>query len=135
MIPAGDPGNPRSLPLRNLMRGRTFSLPWGQRVAAALGAQVLTDEELEIGGLGFPNGRAPLWYYILKEAEVRNNGEFLGEVGGRIVAEVLLGLLVGDQHSYLSMDPTWRPFLPAENEGRFTLGDLFVFADVGTVTV
>ncbi len=138
MIPEGDPKNPRSLPLRNLMRGRAFSLPWGQRVATAMSVKaerILSDEDLKIGGLGFPRGRAPLWYYILKEAEVQNNGEFLGDVGGRIVAEVLLGLLIGDQKSYLSVDPTWRPFLPAQEKGKFTLGDLFAFAGVGTATV
>ena len=39
-------------------------------------------------------GEAPLWFYILKEAELPpHNGERLGPVGGRIVAEVLVGLL------------------------------------------
>jgi hypothetical protein len=32
-----------------------------------------------------------------------------GPVGGRIVAEVFLGLMHGDTHSYLSLDPTWHP--------------------------
>jgi hypothetical protein len=36
-------------------------------------------------------GEAPLWYYVLKEVEVRNGGEYMGEVGGRLVAEVHLG--------------------------------------------
>ncbi|MDJ0933627.1 hypothetical protein [Breoghania sp.] len=35
----------------------------------------------------------PLWYYILAEAEVFKEGNELGEVGGRIVGEVLLGLI------------------------------------------
>jgi hypothetical protein len=134
-IGGSDGRNPRSLPLRNLMRGRAFNLPWGQRVAAAMRAKhILSDDELEINGLGFPRGRAPLWYYILKEAEVQNNGEFLGEVGGQLVAEVLMGLLIGDQKSYLSVDPLWTPFLPAETAGAFKLGDLFSFAGVGTFT-
>jgi hypothetical protein len=33
----------------------------------------------------------------------------LGQVGGRIVAEVFLGLLFGDNHSVLNLDPTWKP--------------------------
>ena len=37
-------------------------------------------------------GSAPLWYYILKEAEVRHHGHHLGDVGSRIVAETLVGL-------------------------------------------
>jgi hypothetical protein len=136
MIDPGKPNDPRSLPLRNMMRGRSFRLPWGQVVACAMSAKhVLSDDELQIKGLGFPEGRAPLWYYILKEAEVQHGGEHLGEVGGRIVAQVLVGLLVGDQKSYLSSNRYWKPFLPAEHTGDFKLGDLFDFAGVGTVTI
>jgi hypothetical protein len=42
------------------------------------------------------NGHAPLWFYVLKEAELKADGHHLGPVGGRIVAEVLIGLLAGD---------------------------------------
>jgi len=69
-----------------------------------------------------------LWYYVLKEAEVRAGGEHLGEVGGRIVAEVLLGLLDADPGSYKSAEPGWRPTLPGANPGEFTMTDLRVFA-------
>jgi hypothetical protein len=37
-----------------------------------------------------------VWFYILKEAEARGAGNQLGPVGGRIVAEVPLGLLRAD---------------------------------------
>ena len=30
-------------------------------------------------------------------------------MGGRIVAEVFLGLMFGDRQSYLNLDPNWRP--------------------------
>ena len=43
----------------------------------------------------------PLWYYVLKEAELVEDGLHLGPVGGRIVAEVLIGLLQSDTGSYL----------------------------------
>jgi hypothetical protein len=33
----------------------------------------------------------------------------LGPVGGRIVAEVFLGLMFGDNHSLLSLERTWHP--------------------------
>src|SRR6185312_12419422 len=52
-------------------------------------------------------GEAPLWFYILKEAEhvgdgtATGKGRTLGPVGGRIVAEVLVGLLQKDPDSYL----------------------------------
>ena len=43
----------------------------------------------------------PLWYYILKEAEVAGGARLAG-VGARIVAEVFLGLLMKDPDSYLN---------------------------------
>jgi hypothetical protein len=129
-LPGAKPAE-RSLALRNLKRGRAFALPWGQRVARAMRIDPLSDDELELTDLGFPRGRAPLWFYILKEAEKRADGEHLGPVGGRIVAEVLLGLLIGDPNSYLSQDPDWKPFLGSHDD--FTLGELFDFAGVGTL--
>lgn len=67
----------------------------------------------------------PLWTYILSEAmnhqvkmkiPVQNPKSIttpqLGPVGGRIVAEVFLGLMFGDNHSLLSADPTWKPEKP-----------------------
>jgi hypothetical protein len=33
----------------------------------------------------------------------------LGPVGGRIVAEVFLGLMFGDKNSLLSLDRNWQP--------------------------
>lgn len=65
----------------------------------------------------------PLWTYILAEAmkppqvkieipvqeKISITTPQLGPVGGRIVAEVFLGLMFGDNHSLLSSDPTWQP--------------------------
>jgi hypothetical protein len=60
---------------------------------------------------------------------VRHNGERLGEVGGTIVAEVLIGLLEGDPGSYLRVKPTWKPeVVPAFRPGNFQLADLLRFA-------
>ena len=55
---------------------------------------------------------APLWFYILKEAEIVGRGRELGPVGGRIVAEVLVGLLQRDLNSYLYLNPLGSPRLP-----------------------
>jgi len=41
--------------------------------------------------------------------EVTAGGEHLGPVGGRIVAEVIVGLIKGDRQSYLRQDPDWIP--------------------------
>ena len=75
-------------------------------------------------------GEAPLWFYILKEAELPPyNGERLGPVGGRIMAEVLVGLLQRDPNSYLYLDPAWKPAPPlAPTAGSFTFADLLRFA-------
>ena len=76
-------------------------------------------------------GEAPLWFYILKEAELPPyNGERLGPVGGRIMAEVLVGLLQRDPNSYLYLDPAWKPAPPIANPttGKFTFADLLKYA-------
>jgi hypothetical protein len=94
----------KSLAVRDLLRGETTGLPSGEEVAALLGVPALEST--------WPHG-TPLWYYILKEAEHLEGGNRLGPVGGRIVAEVLIGLLRADPASYLSEDPSFRPTLPA----------------------
>ena len=43
--------------------------------------------------------KTPLWYYILKKAEVRGGGERLGPVGATLLAEVFVGLVHGDHES------------------------------------
>jgi hypothetical protein len=57
-----------------------------------------------------------MWFYVLKEAEIAAHGLHLGPVGGRIAAEVLIGLLQADPDSYLATQPRWRPTLPAKTE-------------------
>jgi len=83
------------------------------------------------------NGEAPLWFYILKEAELigdgteKGKGRTLGPVGGRIVAEVLVGLLQKDPNSYLYLQPNWKPQLPiARENGKFRMADLLMYAGV-----
>jgi hypothetical protein len=126
--------NPQSLAQRNLLRHLTFSLPSGQRVARAMRCESLSARDLQdLKSFGLEQ-RTPLWFYILKEAEVFERGESLGPVGARIVAEVLIGLLQGDHTSYLVQDPDWRPTLPTIEPSRmgrdFTMVDLLRFAGV-----
>jgi len=120
----GEPPERESLALRNLKRGRALSLPSGRRVATAVqAAEPLTRDEL---GFSQP---APLWYYVLKEAELRKDGQRLGEVGGRIVAEVLFGLLDGDPLSFVNVEPGWIPEIEdSDRDGRITMADLLRFA-------
>jgi hypothetical protein len=117
------------LSVRNLLRGKRLGLPSGQRVAQAMGVAPLANADL---GLSEPEwqGEAPLWFYILKEAELLGaGGQRLGPVGGRIVAEVLVGLLECDKQGYLSQKPVFQPARPiAPSPGQFTMVDLLTFA-------
>jgi hypothetical protein len=77
----------------------------------------------------------PLFYYILKEAELREDGLRLGPVGARIVAEVaevFIGLLQLDSASYLSTQPNWAPTLPTHDgtPESFRMIDFLTFAGV-----
>jgi hypothetical protein len=119
-----------SLACRDLLRAHAIDLPSGEAIASAMGAPVLTEDEIGLRAFGWGGGETPLWYYILREAQVRTGGEYLGEVGGRIVAEVLLGLLHNDPDAYLSTSSAWRPTLPAVQEGSFSMADLLWFANV-----
>jgi hypothetical protein len=104
---------PVVLPQRNLLRQLTWGLPSGQQIAKAMGVAALGPGELsDIAGVYAPFGTStPLWYYILAEAKTTTDGLNLGPVGGRIVAETLVGLLRADPTSYLSAFPRFRPFL------------------------
>jgi hypothetical protein len=54
-------------------------------------------------------GETPLCYYILREAAVTTNGDRLGPIGGRIVAEVIVTLLQRDPTSVSFAKPQWKP--------------------------
>jgi Animal haem peroxidase len=134
-LPDQDPGQ-EELPRRNLQRGNTLGLPSGQDVASAMHQGWLTDEELELEPTRFPKsqgelaGATPLWFYILCETkravgpkDENQAGLHLGPVGGRIVAEVIAGLLEGDRTSYLSQKEPWEP-------NELGVGPGFSMADV-----
>ncbi len=99
---------PVVLPQRNLLRQLTWGLPSGQAVAQLIGAQALSPAELSDIAAVYRSfaSSTPLWYYILAEAKTVNDGLNLGPVGGRIVAETLIGLLRADPTSYLNSTPT-----------------------------
>jgi hypothetical protein len=110
-----------ALSARNLLRGKRLGLPAGQDVAVAMGLQPLSNAELGLTESGW-NKKAPLWFYVLKEAELLG-GNQLGPVGGRIVAEVILSLLAADKTSYFNANPTFDP------GSGFAMGSLILMAD------
>ena len=126
---ASDP--PPSLAQRNLLRGLSMGLPSGQAVAKHMGLPVIPDNEIIIGKASSDpgdqkenvpiaqidaqfKGNAPLWCYVLAEGFHEFDGKDstpirLGPVGGRIVGEVFVGLMIADSLSYLRQDPTFKP--------------------------
>jgi hypothetical protein len=140
------------LAVRNLIRGYLLRLPTGQAVAAAvqkqlgpvvkpLGPQQLQDiaraadtdgangqlAALTAGGF---DRETPLWYYVLAEAALRNDGR-LGSVGSFIVSEVLVQLMRLTEDNFLS--DGWKPAIPTAApaaERRVVLADLLRFAQV-----
>ncbi len=102
-------GSPDSLAIRNLQRSLTMKLPSGQSVARAMQLPVLKPTDLADLASYHLDERTPLWFYVLREAQVEAGGRHLGPVGGRIVGEVIYGLLEGDSQSYLAQDPEWLP--------------------------
>ena len=140
----GFPQGERNLAFRNLERARMVRLATGQQMATFLkgkGVNVtkLTAQQIRDGNGGAtledltqPQRAAllkdtPLWFYILREAEL-NNGRLKG-VGARIVAETFHRAMEGSQVSIVR-DPTWRPHL-GPNNTTFRMVDLLLFAFQG----
>jgi hypothetical protein len=131
----------QQLAQRNLLRGFLLSIPTGQAVAEAMDIKPLSEKDLTNGvpdaiGTALVAGEfqsaTPLWYYVLQEARFQQNGNRLGAVGSRIVAETLIGLVRKDRTSYLN-----NPSDPAVTAGGIsvapghviaTISDLLTFA-------
>jgi len=97
-----------SLAVRDLERGQGVGLPSGEAVARRMGEPPLNAEEVGTSSAGW-SSETPLWYYILREADVRHGGDRLGPVGSRIVGEVLVGLLDLDPSSVRHAPESWKP--------------------------
>jgi hypothetical protein len=152
-LPPAVASNPASLAQRNLERGWRLGLPSGQEVAKAMGVTPLADKDILIGqGVDKPDAplkdivaaagpvftkNCPLWTYVLAEAmhfkapvkipvkeSLTVSTPRLGPVGGRIVAEVFLGLLFGDNDSFLSQHPLWHP----DKKPNYALKDFINYA-------
>ena len=131
-IPSGTP--PVSLMQRNFLRHLTWKLPSGQDIAREIGAPQLSSAdlaELQPISTSFVHS-TPLFYYVLKEAQLVEDGLRLGPVGSRIVAEVFVGMLQLDPQSYLRIQPNWLPTLPTQGATpeSFRMIDFLTFAGV-----
>jgi hypothetical protein len=121
----------QSLASRTLMRHVNFGLPSGHAITARMNVPALAAAQLpELASQGLSES-TPLWYCILKEAEVMEGVQRLGPVGAGIVGEVFMALLQSDGASYLASQPAWKPTLPsAGGAGTFRITDLLRFAGV-----
>jgi hypothetical protein len=111
-----------SLAQRNLIRGKRLGLPAGQDVAKLMKMKPLSASELGLPDPGNPGwaGKAPLWYYILRGAEIRQQGRRLGPLGAKLV-----GILSCDN----IYDKTpFQPAPPIAPSGQFTMGEFAAFA-------
>jgi hypothetical protein len=144
----GFPADEANLAIRNLTRAKMVRLATGQQMATFLknkGVTLtkLTNAQVREGNNGVTLETltqsqrevllkdTPLWFYILREAEL-NAGKLKG-VGARIVAETLHRAMEGGQTSIVR-DPMWRPSLGPDNE-TFRMVDLLLFAFEGKKTL
>ena len=152
LLPGPEVGTgPTSLAERNLLRANQLGLPSGQDVARAMGVRPLADSQILVGKAADEDGesrvitdvspafagKAPLWTYVLAESVASTfrieNGRIvgaqlrpfrLGPVGGRIVAETLVGLMAVDPLSVVRV-PLFRPDRDFTGPGgRFGFRDL-----------
>ena len=133
-----------NLASRNLTRAKMVTLATGQQMAAFLKNKGVTLDKLTNAQVRDGNGGAildgltaqqrdaliantPLWFYILREAEL-NNGKLKG-VGARIVAETFHRAMEGSQTSIVR-DPAFHPTL-GPDDSTFRMVDLLLFAFEG----
>lgn len=112
--------NNRSLAFRNLARGRSLGLASGEDVAKALAPHYPTISPLTLTQLFAPEdfpgkaalaergqelakeaGGTPLFFYLMREAQLTTNGASLGPVGSAILLEVFGRMLLECSTSFL----------------------------------
>ena len=156
--PMAKVGHISNLAQRNLLRSLQHGLPSGQDVAHAMGFEPIATRDLMVGkatveglaenksiseyGDSFTNA-APLWFYILAEAQYAWNQKvkamvnatnaernaiptIMGPVGGQIVAQTFIALMRNDQKSILHARPDWRPYYL--RQGKFDMPALLTTA-------
>lgn len=113
--------HPAQLAVRTLLRGAGLRLVSGQTAARICGEDLLSECELTTNSVGDETKQGhilretglvsdtPLWYYILKESEVRRNGNRLGPLGSYIVAETIHAALRADIDSILNQPSKGPP--------------------------
>lgn len=126
----------QSLPYRTLVRGARACLASGQQVASQLRKKAQTipdisgdlekDEYLKEAKL---TENTPLWYYILKEAEVRSpEVDALGPLGYHLIEDTIAAVLQNDSDSFVFQGNDWKPPRWILPEGSQSMSALIEFA-------
>ncbi len=138
----------KRLATRNLLRGYLFNMPSGQKMILAINSlnrrklqlEILSEQDIlqnasdELKGLikdaGYEKD-TPLWYYILKEAEIQSNGNSLGHLGSWIVGQTIVGLIKNGTGISVIRD-NWSPSQSIIPQLRNTknIMDLLIYAGV-----
>ena len=124
----------KNLAARNLKRGIRMNVPAAQSCIHVLNnrygfnIRALTKAELTVGSTGNELKDAnfvdltPLWFYVLKEADVRQSGHRLGPLGTHLVAGTIAGLILHDPDSYWNQEGShegrWHPVDGARASGQ-----------------
>lgn len=122
-----------NLPQRNLIRSSQVGLCAGEDLATFYGMPPLTPKQVDPDETAWPlyggkkDFRTPLWYYLLKEAEIQGQPRgTLGMLGSRLVGEVILGAIDWGEHSVLRQKD-WTSSIPLQTKGKVTLLDLAAY--------
>lgn len=133
-----------SLASLNLLRAYSLDLPCGKTAAKFVQAHidghvpVLNDDALLLHGGHFnqtlrgknrwvplEGKEAPLWFYLLREAKVTQDGEWNGPLSSRIIAETFYSLLENDKDSIFHND--FEAWIPTYQHGKVLISDMIRF--------
>jgi hypothetical protein len=93
----------------------------------ALSADLPSEARRLFGEKGTFRYRTPLWFYMLREAQLVNCGNKLGPFASRLVMETVHACIAKSDMSVIGCRD-WKPELPRQNTERFTMTDLIRFA-------
>ncbi len=124
-----------------LYLGEQYGLPSGEALAKIYGIEPLSKNQLgtiellkEVNAdsdfYEISNLETPLWYYLLKEADIHENGQRLGETGSRVIIETFQSVLGNDPTSFFLLQPKWKPYFGTTSTS-FTMSDLIHFTELG----
>ncbi len=113
-----------------LLLGNACQLPSGQAIARQIGTTPLQNDDFGLADLLDTGEGTPLWLYVLKEAEVIQDGMRLGPVGAAIVGDLVVDLIQRDPASYTNIEPRWQPSYGVMGSCQFA--DLLVASDYYT---